>query len=115
MKNKHDEAVDVIVQTYNPLEEKRLFLSLVVRQITEHPDWVGELMLAIQGGITAALEQSYRDKAQIAYAFSWLVEQAPDIVEKEKGRMQKGLGVLADFFVGSSIGAELRALLGDDG
>lgn len=94
--------------------EKRRFLFYVIETIKIHPDWLRDLLWAIQEGISNALIQEREEKADLAYSLVTMVQCAPKITERHKSKMQKGLRVLKRFFTGAGVEKEIATFITED-
>ena len=83
--------------------DKFKFINWVAVIIQEHPDWMGDLILAMQTGINMRLEKEISEKTAVAYSFCLLVQSTPKTIEKFKEQLQKGLIVLSKVFHGAPI------------
>ena len=81
--------------------KKLLFLSFVVETITENPEWLPDLTLALNQGLSEALSKERQTVSDLAWGFGWMVKQNPENAIKFVFQIEKGLHRLHDFFVGT--------------
>jgi hypothetical protein len=89
--------------------DKSEFVSFVSSTLSKSPDWFGDLVEAMQSGLTEALIHERTEKSNMAYSLAWMIEEA----EQNKHDIRLGLESLVEFFDGAPIVKTFHELLED--
>jgi hypothetical protein len=93
--------------------DKSEFVSFVSSTLSKSPDWFGDLVEAMQSGLTEALIHERTEKSNMAYSLAWMIEEAPKVAEQNKHDIRLGLESLVEFFDGAPIVKTFHELLED--
>ena len=91
--------------------KKLLFLSFVVENIAENPEWLPDLTLALNRGLSEALSNEREKAADLASGFAWLVKQQPKTAIKYVDFMEQGLRQLSKFYENTPIQKKVDEIL----
>lgn len=94
--------------------KKLVFLQFVVENITENPEWLPDLTLALNQGLSEALKNEYRKVSDLASSFGWLTTATPLAAKtaiKEIHYIERGLRRLRDFYAGAPIQKTIDEIL----
>jgi hypothetical protein len=94
-------------------DNKELIIALIVDTLKKHPDWLHDILYAMQLGVTEALQDERTKTSDLAYSFSVLVDVCPKQTQKNKTTMMKGLVQLQSFFSGSKFGDKLQEIINE--
>lgn len=89
-------------------------LLLVQIAITEHPEWLADMVLTMQRGITIAIRREEQRSADLAYGFVTLALAAPKKTERNKDDIQPGLRALVEFFEGSMASETVKQWINEE-
>lgn len=81
--------------------KKLLFMEFVVENITENPEWLPDLTVALNRGLSEALSKERQKVSDLASGFGWLIMSAYKTATKEVRFIARGLRRLHDFYAGA--------------
>lgn len=97
------------------MRDKQLFLSVVESTIARHPDWFAEVVLAMQNGLVTRIDAEQEEKANLAYALAFFVQNAPSVAKRKDSPLPSAYQTLAKFFNGAPIARDINQLIYEDG
>jgi hypothetical protein len=92
-------------------DEKQEFLNIIVNTLLKHPDWFGDIVNAMQFGLTTRLELEREKTANLAYALVTFVTEDKKKKFKYYHNIQKGLVTLAGFFYTAPVIKDILPLI----
>lgn len=92
---------------------KTELIVLIVNAITENPDWLKDIIWAMQEGLSTALQNERDNASNLAYGYVDLFDLANDKTRKNHTTRAgaKGLPALADMFTSAPIEETIRTYI----
>ena len=95
-------------------DNKELIMILIVDTLKKHPEWLHDILYAMQSGVTQALQDERQKTTDIAYAMARLLDIcSTKQVTKHKEELMKGLVILQSVFSGSRFGDRLQEMINE--
>jgi hypothetical protein len=92
-------------------EEKEKFILLAVQEIKDHPDWMQDLLWAVQKGLVLHIESLEREASLLGAGFSHMISLSPKTATKHKSNLKFPLQVLKRYYSGAGIEKDIDVLL----
>lgn len=93
------------------MNQKQEFLFYVMQNLRNHPEWMGEVVEAMQAGVNMRLEKEINEKVNLAYALVSFVQNDSKRKFPYYENIQPGLTTLKKFFAGAEVEKEIESLI----
>ena len=91
--------------------KKLLFLSFVVENITENPEWLPDLTQALNRGLSEALSKERTKVSNLAAGFGWMIQQHPGTEIRFASFLTDGLRTLSEYYTGTEFSKKIARFI----
>jgi hypothetical protein len=102
------QLVELVREENKP--DRHELIVLIVNAITKNPDWLKDIIWAMQEGIALALQKERHNAADLAYGYVDVFDLAGEKIRKEHANRsgKSGLPALADMFATAPVEETIR-------